>query len=188
MHYYVKNNTSTSATWTGWNTCPSSFYATTTWNGWNATITYTTPTWTTSATSTTTTTAIWTGWNVCREEVRRYRQPPVYRAPDRIPPAPPLITAADERADKLLVECLSAAQRDSLTRLGYFDVEVRGKTYRIKRGTHGNVEEIVDGKPKRRFCIQPDGVPRGDAMLSQKLFLEADEAAFLRIANRTELS
>lgn len=91
------------------------------------------------------------------------------------------------RAEKLLVRQLSPAQKDTLSRLNYFDLDVGGKTYRIKRGTHGNVREIVNGIETASFCIQPPGLPTEDVMLAQKLLLEANEPEFLRIANRTVL-
>lgn len=38
-----------------------------------------------------------------------------------------------------------------------------------------------------RYCAQPGGVPVDDAVLAQKLALETDAAAFLRVANCTNL-
>lgn len=91
--------------------------------------------------------------------------------------------AATARARNLLLAHLSPAQRDSLARLGHFDVQVEGRTYRIRQGTHGNVRLLDAGREVRSFCAQPDGVPAEDAMLAQKLMIETDEAAFLRVAN-----
>jgi len=98
---------------------------------------------------------------------------------------------AKAKAEKLLVEHLSAARRDQLIKLGYFDVEVAGKVYRIKRGYAGNVELLDAAKQKgvERLCIHPtEHVPDADAMLGQKLLLEANEDEFRRIANKTKLS
>lgn len=93
---------------------------------------------------------------------------------------------AKRRARKLLVEHLNAAQRESYEKHGYFVVEVNGTKYRIDQGTHGNVKELDKaGKPVFVYCIQPSGVPDEDAMLAQKLNLEANEASFKRVANRT---
>jgi hypothetical protein len=36
-----------------------------------------------------------------------------------------------------------------------------------------------------RYCIHPRDVPAPDAMLAQKLWLENNEAEFLRVANFT---
>lgn len=89
------------------------------------------------------------------------------------------------RARKLLVEHLDAVQRASYEKDGHFVVEVQGVRYRIDQGTHGNVKELdAAGKPLASYCIQPAGVPDEDAMLAQKLQLEADVAAFKRVANR----
>lgn len=96
---------------------------------------------------------------------------------------------AAERADELLREHLDHQQRDELEKAKRFHVvSQKGKRFRIDRGSHGNVFELDDKeRPSRRFCIQPPGVPHGDAMLAQKLLLETDEDAFRRIANVTEL-
>lgn len=99
---------------------------------------------------------------------------------------------ADRRAKKLLIENISPAQRRSLTEKGYFDVPVKGKTYRIRWGSHGNVSLVHRAGTREEqeavsYCIQPPGVPAGDAMLAQKLMLETDEASFLRIANARQL-
>lgn len=94
--------------------------------------------------------------------------------------------AAKQRARKLLVACLDERQRKTYAERGFFYVLTKsGKCYRIDQGTHGNVK-LVEERGRRvlgSYCIQPDGVPDEDAMLAQKLHLEADEPGFLRIAN-----
>ena len=90
---------------------------------------------------------------------------------------------AKTRAKKLLMDHITKEQRESLEKHGFFEVLVGGKTYRIRQGTHGNVRLIENGKETKSFCIQPNDIPDEDAMLAQKLLLETDEAAFLRIAN-----
>lgn len=92
-----------------------------------------------------------------------------------------------ERARALLTRNLNAEQRDSLERNGYFDLNIGGKHYRIRQGTHGNVRLVVGDREVTSFCIQPNDVPAEDAMLAQKLLLETDEASFLRIANARQL-
>jgi hypothetical protein len=94
---------------------------------------------------------------------------------------------ADVRAKRLLIENITPAQRATLKTHGYFDVQVKGKTYRIKWGSHGNVYLVDRGREVRSFCIQPPDTPDGDTMLAQKLLLEADEESFLKIANAREL-
>lgn len=95
---------------------------------------------------------------------------------------------AKKRARKLLVEHLNPAQRLTLEQAGYFDVQVGKKTYRIRNGTHGNVRLLEKGVEKISYCIQPPGVPEGDAMLAQKLHLETNEAGFLAVANARPLA
>ena len=99
--------------------------------------------------------------------------------------------AAVERAEKLLQSCLTPVQRDCLEKRGFFYVTgADGNVYRIKRGTHGNVEKVDPTSLDRaleRYCVQPDGVPTADSMLAQKLALECHPEAFFSVANRTVL-
>lgn len=96
---------------------------------------------------------------------------------------------AKARAEKLLVQCFTPEQKTSLDVRGFFYVAVGEKKYRIERGYAGNVKLVdAEDRPIESFCIHPSvRVPDADAMLAQKLLLEADEAAFLRTANRTRL-
>lgn len=94
---------------------------------------------------------------------------------------------AAARARRLLVENISDAQRAQFEAHGYFDVSVGQRTYRIHQGTHGNVRRVEGGVETVSLCAQPAGVPVCDAMLAQKLLIETDEAAFLRIANARTL-
>ncbi len=96
---------------------------------------------------------------------------------------------AEIRAEELLRSCLSERQDQDLTRLGWFDVPASpGRTYRVKRGTAGNVYLLgADGREVEQYCAHPSGVPAADTMLAQKLMLEAAESRFLKIANRTVL-
>ena len=93
--------------------------------------------------------------------------------------------AADERAEKLLVDHLTPQQYEQLRACGYFEVNVKGRTYRIFRGWSMNVQ-LVDGggKKLRSYCAVPKlHVPIADQMLAQKLMLEFEEHEFLRVAN-----
>lgn len=94
---------------------------------------------------------------------------------------------AQQRARALLMTNLTPAQRDSLEKNQFFDIDIGGKLYRIRQGTHGNVRLVENGRETTLFCAQPNGVPTEDAMLAQKLMLETDEAAFLRVANARRL-
>jgi hypothetical protein len=100
--------------------------------------------------------------------------------------------AAEERAEMLLQSILTEAQRDCLAKRGFFYVTGGdGHLYRIKRGTHGNVERVDPTKPDRvldRYCAQPDGVPTADSMAAQKLAIELNPAAFFGVANRIALA
>ncbi len=87
-------------------------------------------------------------------------------------------TAAEERAEQLLVRHLSPAQVADYREHGGFCV-VGGKTgrrYRIRKGRQINV---LDYERRRRLCLVMPSVPIGDQLLGQKLLLEGDEDAFL---------
>lgn len=103
---------------------------------------------------------------------------------------------AKRRAEDLLRACLSVEQREDLDKKNCFYIMVDGKNgkkerYRIDRGSHGNVKQVDDrGSIIRSFCIQPAGVPEGDILLTQKLWLEASEETreeFWATANITTL-
>lgn len=103
---------------------------------------------------------------------------------------------AKQRAEELLHACLSEQQLEDLVKRNCFYIEIDGtngkkERYRIDRGSHGNVKQLdAKGSIIRSFCIQPPGVPDGDAMLAQKLFLEGSEEArakFWETANITEV-
>lgn len=170
---------------------------------YNATITYNTATTVSTcdvwhqwvgATYTAATTTVWNQWSAqtyVRKETkkqaaeRRARQAADELAyQERLAAEHDKAVAAEAKANKLLVEHLSDEQRKTLAEKNYFDVQIGEKTYRIHRGTHGNVRLLdTDGKEKTLFCVQPSGVPVPDCMLAQKLHLEADEPGFLRAAN-----
>jgi len=98
------------------------------------------------------------------------------------------MAAASLKAEELLRSCLSREQDEDLTRRGWFDVPVGDRTYRVKRGSAGNVFLLgQDGSEVEKYCIHPRGVPAADAMLAQKLLLETDERKFRSVANITIL-
>jgi hypothetical protein len=93
---------------------------------------------------------------------------------------------AKKKAHKLLIECLTPEQKATYEKDRYFTVEAAGRVFRIEHGTHGNVKELgKDGRPAFSWCIQPGGVPTEDAMLAQKLWLEANPEEFMRVGNKT---
>ena len=99
------------------------------------------------------------------------------------------VSAAKRRAEDLLRRHLTKEQIEDLEKKDCFYLESVGKDggrrrYRIDRGTHGNVKLVdKDNKIVGSYCVQPSGVPTEDAMLAQKLWLETDEAEFVRVAN-----
>lgn len=97
------------------------------------------------------------------------------------------IRDAEERARVLLVANLQLREQLRLTEEGA--IMVRGSSgcrYRIRKGRTANVDVIGrDGRVTGRLCAHPGiWTPDYDTMLAQKLSLESDDAAFLRIANR----
>ena len=102
--------------------------------------------------------------------------------------AHPTIREAQERGLQLLIENLSASQRDQYENHGYFDVIGRqtGKRYRIWHGSQTNVE-LLDSKGRclYRLCFMPRGrLADGDVMLAQKMALELFEHEALKVANK----
>jgi hypothetical protein len=97
---------------------------------------------------------------------------------------------ADQRAKKLLLQCLTLEQKRDYARNKRFRVRSpSGTLYELRHGWAGNVEELnAENKPVRRFCIHPDRtVPVADNLLAQKLLIECDEGRFRKTANVTEL-
>ncbi len=84
---------------------------------------------------------------------------------------------------------LDPEQRAQFRKERYFEVITGGRRYRVKHGWAGNVFRLNEqGQETDRFCIHPTReIPVADNLVSQKLLLEANEAEFLRIANRTRL-
>ncbi len=98
--------------------------------------------------------------------------------------------SAPDRAEKLLIGYLSAEQRATYTRYGWFVVRGEsGRRYSIwkKDALYCNVCELGNyGQTVARLCAHPAiKVPMGDHLLTQKLMLEHHEAEFRRVAFRT---
>ena len=100
---------------------------------------------------------------------------------------PPNRAGSEQRAEKLLREWLSPAQLDQFNRQRCF--EVRGsasrRRYRICFGTTYNVQ-VVDheGGVIEEICFHPEGeLVAADVMLAQKIALETNEPAALKVAN-----
>ena len=96
--------------------------------------------------------------------------------------------AARARGFRLLFLHLTPLQRHQLSKKGYFEVigGDSGHCYRIWRGRVMNVDRLDrKGRCVCSWCFYPEGqIVTGDIMLAQKLALELDEKATLRIAGR----
>jgi septal ring factor EnvC (AmiA/AmiB activator) len=115
-----------------------------------------------------------------REELARVEQARAQAARNR--------ESAERRAQELLMEHLTEAQRKTIKDHGWFVVEGgrSKKLYRIRTsGVAGNIDELYKEKVTHRLCCHLDhAIPRYDHYLAQKLALELDEARFLNTANR----
>jgi len=87
---------------------------------------------------------------------------------------------------RLLREWLSPEQLAQYDAHNYFDVTGchSGKRYRICHGRATNIYELdYAGRPRVGWCFIPkDRLVPGDVMLAQKIALETDESAALRVA------
>jgi hypothetical protein len=94
----------------------------------------------------------------------------------------------EERGIRLLKEWLSADQLESFDRTKSFVVVGcdTGRRYRISYGVQQNVYEIDQGgREVAGLCFMPEGyLVAGDVMLSQKISLETNELAALKVARR----
>ncbi len=94
--------------------------------------------------------------------------------------------AAAQRAEGLLREHLSASQHQQLLGDGYLEVPSQlhpGRAYRIP-AQPGRVAVYEAGRPVGQLCvIACDPVPQTDLILTQKWLIEADERAYLALAN-----
>lgn len=207
MVHYGYGSTATSATtevvWGAW--CETGTACTT-----DATWTV----WTQASASTETTTAVWVRWNegtattVARPVYSYSYQPPKLSKEEQAKLEAELAEraekerlraekvrlereAADKRAEELLFAHLDKIQTAQYRKEKKFTVRSKdGADFELQSLWSGNAVEMTpDGKRLARFCIHPAViVPIPDLLLSQKLMLETDPAAFRRIANKTELA
>ena len=90
------------------------------------------------------------------------------------------------RAKKILAENLTELQRRTLEEHGWFDVQVKGRTFRIhnNRYQHNVIELDTAGNKLREFCAHTShACPQEDHALAQKLMLEHALDDFCKIAN-----
>lgn len=93
---------------------------------------------------------------------------------------------AKTRANALLISLLNEQQRAQFEEFKSFDLVTNGRVYRIQPGRKVQQMDPATQKAITVFCIQPEfnhNLPDEDIAISQKLFLETDEAAFLATAN-----
>jgi len=101
------------------------------------------------------------------------------------------LAAAKAKAELLLLQHLTPEQEKAWNQeRAFFVTSKSGRRFQIKEGYGGNLTEIgPDGKPIRGFCVHiPSTMPIADNMLTQKLALECNEEALLRVANSWELN
>lgn len=97
-------------------------------------------------------------------------------------------SAARAQARRSLFAVLNESQREGVEQgLGFEVIAKSGNRYRIRPG---NTVQKLDpsGFPLVTLCVMPvpggEWLPEDDIALAQKLLLEADEEAFLRLAIR----
>lgn len=180
------------------------------WDCWNSTATATTipvwDQWIASTATNTYTTQAWKSWNTLGsqkpcpnyaaqqqqlEAIRLEQERQMNRYRVEVAAVEAKRAAAEKRAGVLLESVLSPQECKRLADSGYFIVRGRsGCRYRIRRGRSGNIDVVdKEGFITARLCAHPVlHVPDSDTMLAQKLMLEHDEAAFLKVANRTPIT
>lgn len=99
-----------------------------------------------------------------------------------------LANEAEDKARKLFRSKLTKQQLHTLDSDGEIHIRgSKGTIYRINCNyTSENVYSIdLQGKVSYCYCAGPFGLPVGDFLLAQKLLIEADEDAFLKVAIRS---
>lgn len=174
------------------------------WQGTSATTNEAWPTWVSTTASTATT--IWCAWQDEDSRWPRARQvQPVRETPEQKAAREQqlrryeeerrkrerLARQAQDRAERLLVAHLDDDQRKEYEAHRRFHVVgADGKRYEVdaQRRMHNVYELNAKGERTLEHCIYARGdVPLADNALAQKLMLETDVSAFVRIANQTRL-
>jgi hypothetical protein len=96
--------------------------------------------------------------------------------------------AANSKSLALLKQWLSPNQLAQFEKGRFIEVtgSASGRRYRIKQAPSQNVYEIDrDGREIMGYCFGPEGaIAVGDVMLAQKIALETDELAAMKVANK----
>lgn len=93
---------------------------------------------------------------------------------------------ANAKARELFLACLTGKQQEQYGKNGVIKVtgSSRGRYLVDCTDTVYNVTRMLNRKPYTKLCAAPTGVTASyDIWLAQKLLLESDEQAFLRVAN-----
>ncbi len=96
------------------------------------------------------------------------------------------IATANDRAEKLLLACLSPEQRRQYVAKQFFELTSQGGTrYAIYKRRAGNVYRLdAEGRALAKLCCHPSiACPDADTMLTQKFMLETDDLFFVGRAN-----
>jgi hypothetical protein len=97
---------------------------------------------------------------------------------------------AQDRAEALLRDILTAEEYAQLREHGYLEVRSRSRPTRMYRIPRGPVQVTVHerGVAVELLCVTPvDWLPPSDVVLTHKLMIEGDEQEYLRRANRYHL-
>lgn len=97
---------------------------------------------------------------------------------------------ATQRAERLLQELLTPQELAQVNTWGWLDVPSRrhgNRFYRIPKRLGATVDYLSrkgkSGRPIFRLCLQPtEWVPDADYLLMHKLWIEGDEAGYLKTA------
>lgn len=178
----------------------------TVWAHWNSNFFTGTPAYATYTTATTGTIylndTVWMGWNGAYQETAEQRaareaeharvEAEYVQARARIEQAREgrreARTAANARAEELLLSLLTPEQAECYRDKGWFEVRgSRGGRWRIRnRGQSGNVDLMPEIGEEREatYCAHPPGnLPDADAYVAQMLQLVTDEEGFKKVAN-----
>ena len=94
--------------------------------------------------------------------------------------------AAEEKAKALFLSCLTKEQREQFGKDNSFKVTGSGKRNRYLVSCSSTVENVYltkRGKPVMMYCAGPRNTKIAwDIWLAQKLILESNEQAFLKVA------
>lgn len=95
---------------------------------------------------------------------------------------------AQARGRAILLSVLDKNQREQLEKSKSFELQVNDRLYRIIPGNRVERLNVATKKAISYFCIHPEyghDLCADDIAVSQKLLLESDEPAFLKLANET---